>query len=94
MPTTFLEVGISIGLSGEILRRYTAYMLMRWEHKERELCSKHYTEYAKEWAQRFKDGLEYQHSDCDGVAVLNTIDSRGEEDRDQIKNKAEYYQSR
>lgn len=83
MPSTFQEVGASVGLTGELLSRYTAYMLVRWAHKEQELCSSHYAEYAKGWALRFKEGVEYQESDSEGIAVLNAIDREGS--YDQIK---------
>lgn len=83
MPNTFAEVGTEAGLVGQQLSRYTTYMLVRWAHKERELCSSHYTEYAKGWALRFLEGTEYQNSDREGIAVLNAIDKEGS--YDQIK---------
>ena len=83
MPNTFAEVGTEARLVGQQLSRYTTYMLVRWAHKERELCSSHYTEYAKEWALRFLEGTEYQYSDREGIAVLNAIDKEGS--YDQIK---------
>ena len=86
MPNTFAEVGTEAGLIGQQLSRYTAYMLVRWAHKERELCSAHYTEYAKGWALRFLEGTEYQYSDREGIAVLNAIDREGS--YDQIKEYA------
>ena len=84
MPNTFVEVGVSVGLVGRQLSRYVAYMLIRWAYKERELCSNPYAEYAKGWAMRFKEGTEYQHSDREGIAVLNELD-KGEVRDDQIK---------
>jgi hypothetical protein len=72
--STFQEVGVAVGLEEVALARYVAYMLCRWAHKERELCSTHYSEYAITWAKRFKEGLEYQASDCNGIAVLQAID--------------------
>lgn len=77
MPTTYQEVGQSIGLLPATLSRYVAYMLIRWAHRERELCSKSYSNYAQEWALRFKEGAEYQESDRDGIRVLQSIDGGG-----------------
>lgn len=74
MLTTFREVGEEVGLLPATLSRYVAYMLIRWAHRERELCSEHYISYARQWALRFKEGSEYQESDCDGISVLRSID--------------------
>lgn len=83
MSTTFREVGAEVGLDEQMLARYSAYMLIRWAHRERELCNEHYTQYAREWALRFKEGSEYQESDRDGIAVLKSID--GDNDDHQAK---------
>lgn len=74
MPVTFREVGEEVGLLPATLSRYVAYMLIRWAHRERELCSEHYVSYARQWALRFKEGVEYQVSDSSGISVLHSID--------------------
>lgn len=81
MPTTFREVGEEAGLLPVILSRYVAYMLIRWAHRERELCSEHYVSYARQWALRFKEGTEYQESDWGGISVLRSIDGGKDDDQ-------------
>jgi hypothetical protein len=84
MLQTFEEVGASIGLSGLSLGRYNAYMLLRWAYRERELCSKNYSDFAKEWALRFREGSEYRESDCNGIITLQSIDG-GDHDQEKIR---------
>ncbi len=67
---TFKEVAKKHELTEVQTRRYTAYMKLRWRHKEELLCL---TGYASEWAERFKSGYEYAYSDADGRYRLDQI---------------------
>jgi len=51
--------------------RYVLYMRTRWEKEEDTQCK---TGYAREWAERFLSGSEYECSDSIGQAVLKGID--------------------
>ena len=63
----FDELSEKVGLS-EIQRdRYIRYMSKRWP----DMCD---WCYAKEWAERFRDGVEYQASDREGQSILALID--------------------
>lgn len=69
--STYREVGLEVGLEGETLNRYVAYMSERWSREEDLQC---HTGYAHEWAERFACGGEYAASDLIGRTVLHAID--------------------
>ena len=63
----FDEISEKVGLS-EIQRdRYIRYMSKRCPNLSDWV-------YAKEWAERFRDGVEYQASDREGQSILALID--------------------
>jgi len=69
---TFYEVGKSERLKGKMLERYVEYMKRRWGKEEHLQCK---SGYAKEWAWRFYNRIEYSASDNIGRRVLQEIDS-------------------
>ena len=72
MCKTYSEVASKYGLSDSIRERYIRYMIQRWESTEEQKCP---DGYAIEWAERFKNGLEYSASDLFGQEILRSIDS-------------------
>ena len=68
---TYLEVGQAEGLGETTLIRFVMYMKARWEDTEEEKCG---CGYAREWAARFRGGVEYAMSDLEGQSVLEKID--------------------
>ena len=68
---TFSSVAKEVGLSSLQFKYYVQYMKIRWGHRESELCR---YGYAREWAERFRDGVEYVCSDVVGQVVLEGID--------------------
>lgn len=49
---------------------YVLYMMERWSDTEKQKC---YDGYAKEWINRFLNGIAYQMSDGVGRAILNRL---------------------
>jgi hypothetical protein len=67
---TYLFVGHKAGLEGNRLVLYIAYMKARWEDSEEPKCRHGY---AMEWAERFKRGAEYCHSNGEGQKLLDKL---------------------
>ena len=67
---TYREVGIKAGLEGSRLKLFIDYMNKRWADSEEEKCL---TGYAMEWAERFKDNVEWGCSDSQGQMVLKEL---------------------
>ena len=55
---------------------FIAYMRKRWDDPKDEAI-KCQVGYAREWAQRFRMGVEYEMSDSEGQKVLEEIDTGG-----------------
>ncbi len=71
-PMTYEDVAQLADLDARTTRRFLRYMRGRsWRGEETTHCQ---TGYAREWARRFKDGVEYQRSDFEGQALLDVID--------------------
>ncbi len=64
---TFENIAKETGLTEKTETRYCAYMRARWSDDEERMCQ---DGYAKEWAERFKSGYEYEASDSIGRAML------------------------
>lgn len=64
---TYEEVADFYGLKGKRKELYVRYMRERWPDTE---ALKVRTGYAHEWAERFKDGVEFLASDSDGKKIL------------------------
>lgn len=64
---TYEAVGEDAGLFGDTFQRFVAYMETRWPDDEEVKCR---VGYAREWAERFKAGVEYAASDREGQRVL------------------------
>lgn len=75
---TYEEVASAAGLAPETASRFARYMRTRWPEQEQELCE---TDYAAEWAVRFRESMEYVCSDSAGRAVLRMIDEEKTEGR-------------
>lgn len=73
---TFEEVGKSAGLDSNTLKRYVYYLRVRWADEEDQQC-KEEDGYAKEWALRFKEGIEFAKSDILGQALLHRMTEAG-----------------
>lgn len=74
---TYKEVGESVGLDSRTLKRYVTYMRARWADEESQQC-KEEDGYAKEWALRFKGGIEFVKSDIImGQALLRRMTEEG-----------------
>lgn len=69
---TYEEVGKSVGLTGNTLKRYVYYMKARWANNESQQCNEK-DGYAKEWALRFKGGIEFAKSDILGQSLLRQM---------------------
>ncbi len=59
------EIGISKGLSGEVLEVYSQYVLERFPHAGES--------YYEQWAERFRDKGEWTRSDLEGQRLLKRI---------------------
>lgn len=69
--TTYEEVAASAGLSSCKTRRFLRYMRGRsWHNEEASQCA---TGYAREWAERFLRGIEYEMPDEEGQALLDNM---------------------
>ena len=68
---TYEEIAEQVGLERRTLGRYLEYMKSRWADSEEIKCR---VGYAREWALRFKNGIEYSASDSHGRRVLFEID--------------------
>ena len=66
----FVEVGKKAGLTDLQLKAFVFYMMSRWDYKEEIQCR---SGYAKEWAERFKRGTEYNESDEEGQEILKKL---------------------
>ena len=69
---TFSQVADEVGLKGKRKKVYVLYMTTRWGETEYSQCT---SGYAREWAVRFKKGIEYQMSDRNGQGILDVIKS-------------------
>jgi len=77
--TNYEQVAEAYNLTGLVRAKYLLYMRTRWGGKryktdaiteEEEKCL---TGYASEWAERFKQGKEYECSDSVGQSILNEM---------------------
>ena len=75
---TYEEVGRKAGLNERDRKRYVSYMTQRWPETEEQKSS---DGYAMQWANRFKDGMEWAYSDICGRDVLKKIDGNWNEKR-------------
>ena len=71
---TYKEVGESVGLTHHRLKLYIDYMNARWKDSEWEKVR---FGYAREWAERFEIGTEWNSSDYEGQQVLMKLNSLG-----------------
>lgn len=69
---SYEEVGNSCGLDLETLDLFTRYMRYRWGDTEKQKCA---DGYAREWALRFLDGIEFEMSDIFGKRALYELDT-------------------
>lgn len=69
--TTYEQVGKVVGLEGYRLYLYISYMRTRWPHHELSFCFG--SLYAKEWAERFKEGTEFVYADSEGERILKAL---------------------
>jgi len=67
---TYEEVADSYGLQGKRRELYIKYMKARWSDTE---DLKVRSGYAHEWAERFKNGYEYDLSDSEGREILRRL---------------------
>ena len=65
---TYKDVAEEIGLVGITKIRFISYMEARWKDTEEFKCQ---DGYALEWANRFKNGVEYDCSDSEGKKILD-----------------------
>ena len=68
---TYEEVADAVKLTPTQKNRYVTYMRDRWAETEEQKC---WDGYALEWANRFKQGIEYMMSDSIGRVTLQKID--------------------
>ena len=59
------KVGRDVGLEGRLLEIFLSYYTARHDIEG--------LEYAREWAQRFKDGVAYLAADLEGQRVLDRV---------------------
>jgi hypothetical protein len=71
--TTYDEIANAAGLSPQTAQRFVRYMRTRWADEEATHCHPH-VGYAREWAERFRYGMEYTASDDLGQRVLRQMD--------------------
>jgi len=69
-PFTYEMIADAVGLLGTNKLRYLLYMNKRWANDEKLNCK---CGYAKEWADRFRSGVEWSVSDREGQRVLVDI---------------------
>lgn len=68
---TFRQVADHYKLDKLTKKRFILYMETRWKDQEETHCT---TGYASEWANRFKNNMEYVCSDLWGQTLLDKID--------------------
>ena len=70
MSWTFEDIARRVGLDYPEQEDYVLYMRIRWKDKEGQA---HFYAYAKEWAERFKESLEYEFSDEEGKQIIKKV---------------------
>ena len=70
MNKNYADVANTHFLQGDVLMRFLEYMRLRWADTE---TQKSIDGYADEWAERFKNGIEYECSDSIGRGFLDML---------------------
>ena len=65
----YWNIGWKTGLEGQILKNYVDFMRKRFPNERSET-------YAREWAERFKLGIEWSKSDLKSQRTLQSIDKK------------------
>lgn len=67
---TYEEVAKGCGLDAATAARFCHYMRTRWAVEESTQCQ---VGYAQEWANRFKNKVEFAASDSEGQEILRSM---------------------
>ena len=88
MSWTFEDIANEAGLESPAWNEYVLYMRIRWKRDE---GKDYFRAYAWEWAERFKEGVEYELSDIQGKTILirvyrdEYIEEWGRKDPDDLE---------